>query len=237
MTMLVGIVLASELTSEDRVSAAIKNVDRKLTTMYRSAGIKSSSPLLYIRAFKREAALEVWASDKAGDKFKLLATYAVAAQSGVLGPKRKEGDRQVPEGFYVIDRFNPQSRFHLSLGINYPNASDRILSDKQRPGGDIFIHGDRKSIGCLAMTDPIIEEIYVLALRARQGGQRQIRVDIFPFRMTVATTRAMSTTSPNLAEFWKPLALAYQGFEKSRLVPKFKVLKSGAYEVSSVRGS
>ena len=235
--MLIGIALASELTMEDRVSAAIKNVDRKLTAMYRAAGIKSSNPIIYIRAFKREADLEVWAANAAGEKFKLLASYDVAAQSGVLGPKRKEGDKQVPEGFYVIDRFNPQSRFHLSLGINYPNASDRILSDKQKPGGDIFIHGDRKSIGCLAMTDPIIEEIYVLALRAKQGGQKQIRVDIFPFRMTSAATRTMSATYPDLAEFWRPLAAAYRSFESSRLIPQFKVLKSGAYEVSSVRGS
>ena len=103
-------------------------------------------------------------------------------QSGTMGPKRMEGDYQVPEGFYHINEFNPNSNYHLSLGINYPNASDRILSDSLKPGGSIFIHGNCVSAGCIAITDEPIEELYVLASEAKNQGQEFIPVHIFPVR-------------------------------------------------------
>src|SRR5690606_32704350 len=89
----------------------------------------------------------------------------------------------VPEGIYHVDRFNPNSKFHLSLGLNYPNASDKVRSDKTAPGSDIFIHGSNVSIGCLAMGNDPIEEIYAIATKAKTSGNK-IRVDIFPFRLT-----------------------------------------------------
>ena len=157
-----------------------------------------------------------------------LEEFPIAGMSGNLGPKRKEGDLQVPEGLYYIDRFNPQSRFRLSLGINYPNASDRIRSDKSKPGGDIFIHGDTKSIGCLAMTDEVIDQIYVLALEAKAAGQSQIPVHIFPFKLTERSL-APRQTSPWI-EFWKELEPAYRQFERTRYVPSFKVGADGSYK-------
>src|SRR5690606_11025729 len=103
---------------------------------------------------------------KNGEKFTLVKTYPVCSSSGLPGPKRKKGDRQTPEGFYHIDRFNPQSAFHLSLGINYPNSSDKILGHSD-PGGDIFIHGSCVTIGCVPLTDDLIKEVYVLAVEAK----------------------------------------------------------------------
>ena len=144
--------------------------------------------------------------------YTLIRIYKVAAASGELGPKRKEGDQQVPEGFYVIDRFNPQSAYHLSLGLNYPNASDKILSDKQKPGSDIFIHGNEVSIGCLAMTDDKIKEIYLLALDAKPNGP--IPVHIFPARLSELKLKALAKTyAPVRVEFWRSLLPAQHAFD------------------------
>jgi len=218
---------------EDRVAEARRVAGPRVMQMRRAAGLKSSPGVVYLRAFKSERVLEVWGAESASGPFKLIHSYAVAAQSGVLGPKRKEGDLQVPEGLYVVDRMNPQSRFHLSIGINYPNVSDRILGDREKPGSDIFIHGDKKSIGCLAMTDAKIKEIYLMVLDARAGGQRIVRVDIFPFRMTPEHVKSQSAAHPGHAVLWRQLSPAYAEFEKTRKVPAFSVNTKGAYVVKT----
>jgi murein L,D-transpeptidase YafK len=221
-----------ENASEDRVAPARKRVGPILRQMHATAGIRFPARRLYIRAFKHEQELEVWCGETATEPLTLLKTYKIAGMSGTLGPKRKEGDLQVPEGFYFIDRFNPQSRFHLSLGINYPNSSDRILSDPHRPGGDIFIHGDTRSIGCLAMTDPIIEEIYILALNAKSKGQSKIPVHIFPFRMSPTMLASFAKSMKDLVPFWTHLKRGYDAFEASRTVPNHRVSASGEYKFS-----
>ena len=128
---------------------------------------------VYFRAFKSEKILELYVLDTT-NKYILFQTYPICAASGVLGAKRREGDTQVPEGVYHINRFNPKSDFHLSLGLDYPNASDLRFCDAAKPGGDIFIHGGCASIGCLAMTDDAIKEIYLLAQAAKEKGQSKI---------------------------------------------------------------
>lgn len=173
----------------------------------------------------------MWAGDADGP-MRLIQTYRIAAASGDLGPKRKQSDLQVPEGFYVIDRFNPRSSFHLSLGLDYPNASDRIRSDKKKPGSDIFIHGDRRSIGCLAMTDPIIREIYVCALDA----SRPIEVHIFPTRLDAAGMKNLTSeyaSQPHLLKFWRELEPIYSAFDKTGQVPKHSVDAQGAYRLNA----
>jgi murein L,D-transpeptidase YafK len=190
---------------------------------------EARGPWLYLRAFKHERELEAWlASDEEGP-YRLYRTWPVAGQSGNLGPKRREGDRQVPEGLYRVDRFNPNSAYHLSLGIDYPNASDRLRGDPARPGSDIFIHGSDQSIGCLAMTDPVIEVVYGLAERAKAAGQSRIRVDIFPFRMEEGRLRTMSEAYPYNAKFWAELQPFYLSFQRTRRVPRFQVGASGEY--------
>ena len=103
---------------------------------------------MYIRSFKYDRQLEVWVKGNAKEPYKLFKTYKVCALAGTLGPKRMQGDYQVPEGFYHINEFNPNSNYHLSLGLNYPNLSDRMLSDSLEPGGDIYIHGSCVTTGC-----------------------------------------------------------------------------------------
>ena len=179
-------IFTSAYDYQQRVPNARKNVEKQLHETNENAKINYPPKGLLIRAFKHEEGLEIWASNEIDGEYILLKTYPIAKQSGVLDPKRKEGDKQVPEGFYYIDRFNPRSRYHLSLGLNYPNESDKVRSDKKQPGSDIFIHGSNVSIGCLAVTDEIIEEIYILALDVKQGGLKNIPVHLFPFRMNVS---------------------------------------------------
>jgi murein L,D-transpeptidase YafK len=148
-----------------------------------------------------------------------LRTDPIAGLSGELGPKRREGDRQVPEGIYTVDRCNPKSRFHLSLGINYPNASDRVFADKARPGSDIFIHGGTASIGCLAMTDPVIEHLYTLA----RGSILPISVHPYPFRF--------SPDEPSTSSLWKQLAAIQRDFDRAPRVQTIQITRSGAYRL------
>jgi len=166
---------------------------------------------IFIRMIKTRAEVEVWARNQSGGPFELLHAYPLSATSGSLGPKRQAGDYQVPEGFYEIDRFNPKSNFHLSLGLNYPNAADRALGEPN-PGGDIFIHGGAASIGCLPITDAGIEEVYLLAVMARAAGQAVIPVHIFPFPLTEPEL-AKHVRSPHQA-FWRGLMPGYSYFEK-----------------------
>lgn len=168
---------------------------------------------LFIRAFKQEKELELWAGDK---QLRLIKTYPVLAASGKLGPKLQRGDRQVPEGWYRINRFNPKSRFHLSLGLDYPNAADKTRSAGLDPGDDIFIHGSNKSIGCLAMGDPAIEEIYGLA----RDMKSRIYVLILPSR-----------TMPQATPLDVQLAQINAAFEKTKQVPKVTISRTGEYVV------
>lgn len=194
-----------------------------------AAAIEQEMPdRIFFRAFKQERVLELWGGDSLDQPLKLIETWPVAAASGALGPKRKEGDRQVPEGLYHIAHFNPESRFHLSLGLNYPNKSDRIRGDKDEPGSDIYIHGNQVSIGCLAMTDAKIEEIWAYATHARDAGQQKIPVHIFPLRME---EESMATMRSEHMAFWTELEPIYEAFEKTRLVPEVEISESGAYSL------
>jgi len=166
-----------------RVQEAYRDKEDLLKTLFADKEIQYPPERIYFRVFKKERYLELWVYSNKDKAFKLLLEYPVCALSGDLGPKRRQGDGQIPEGFYVIDRFNPVSNFHLSLGINYPNASDNMLGHKGNLGGDIFIHGGCVTIGCIPMTDDGIKELYVLAVEAKNNGQDEIPVHIFPAKM------------------------------------------------------
>ncbi len=204
--------------------------ERSIEQDFERVGVDSKGYELFIRAFKLEKEVEIWVKDKQKTKFELLRTYAICKSSGKLGPKRKEGDKQVPEGVYFIDRFNPNSLFHLSLGLNYPNISDKIRGDQQQPGSDIFIHGACVSVGCLPLTDMLIEEVYALAEYAKEQGQQNIPVHIFPARMETKTFEQVAKKSSHQA-FWRELRPIYDFFEQKNKLPSIIIAQNGAYQV------
>ncbi len=189
---------------------------------------------ILIRAFKKEQIVEVWVQ-KPNGRYVKFNEFSVYALSGSLGPKRQQGDCQVPEGYYYINDFNPYSNYHLSLGINYPNESDSKLSYSPKKGGDIYLHGGKASAGCLAMSNYYIEDIYICAVKAHSNGQKKIPVQIFPFKPT-KTNMEYYCRIPEFAKhvrFWKNIAQGYQMFEKFNRVADTYVGSDGLYQFIS----
>jgi len=218
--------------SMQRVKAAYYNSDFKLKKAFKKKGIKYPSKHIYIRSFKGCNEFELYAKNKISDTFTLIKLYKVCALSGILGPKRWEGDRQVPEGFYFIEDFNPRSNYHLSLLINYPNYSDRFFSNQDKPGGGIYIHGGCMTVGCLPMTNDYIEEIYTVCLQARTAGQMYIPVHIYPVRFNKTTLNFLGREYKNEDEkqkFWVNLKRAYDYFEVTKKVPPTMYDSEGNY--------
>jgi murein L,D-transpeptidase YafK len=221
---------SSQLPGPQRLQAARKASEAHLREKFRQKGLDYPPREIFLRGIKNEKALELWAREDSG-AFVLIFTYRMLAASGNPGPKRQEGDLQVPEGIYKIDRYNPESRFHLSLGINYPNAEDLRFADPRAPGSDIFIHGNCGSFGCMAMGDQAIEEIFLATHDTHQRGQRDIPIHIFPARMSgpqwesflrIGLSEPRPDFTPlgeaprsteSLAQFWNRLQKAYLLFE------------------------
>ncbi|MBI1201820.1 MAG: L,D-transpeptidase family protein [Rhodopseudomonas sp.] len=183
-----------------------------------SKNMDKDSPIL-ARIFKEEAELEIWKKDRNGE-YALLKTYPICRWSGDLGPKKKEGDRQAPEGFYTITpgQMNPASNYYLAFNTGFPNAYDRAWG---YTGSELMVHGDCSSRGCYAMTDQQIQEIYALARESFYGGQKAFQLEAFPFRMT-ALNMARHRNNPNFA-FWKMLKEGYDNFEATHQEPKVAV--------------
>ena len=183
-----------------------------------SKNMDKDSPIL-ARIFKEEAEMEIWKKNRDGE-YALLKTYPICRWSGDLGPKKKEGDRQAPEGFYTITpgQMNPASNYYLAFNTGFPNTYDRAWG---YTGSELMVHGDCSSRGCYAMTDEQIQEIYALARESFFGGQKAFQLQAFPFRMT-ALNMAKHRNNPNFA-FWKMLKEGYDHFEASRQEPKVAV--------------
>ena len=152
--------------------------EKRLSTYFTQAGLQYPPQNIKLLAMKQEKKLELWASSH-GD-FVFIRDYPILAASGLLGPKLMEGDKQVPEGIYTLEYLNPNSAYHLSMKLNYPNAFDlkhARIENRQQPGTNIFIHGKALSIGCLAMGDTAIEELFVLTATI---GKDAVEVAIAP---------------------------------------------------------
>lgn len=174
-----------------------------------------------IRIFKEEKELELWI--KKGSKFSMFKSYPICTFSGELGSKKKVGDGQAPEGFYTVypEQLNPSSDFHLAFNIGYPNAYDRA---HHYTGSAIMVHGNCVSIGCYAMTDPRIEEIFTVITKAFEGGQSSFQVQIYPFRMTREKMEAH--TGSEWTSFWQNIKTGYDYFETHQLPPAVTVSKA-----------
>jgi murein L,D-transpeptidase YafK len=178
-------------------------------------GTSKDAPTL-IRAYKKEAELEIWKMRSDG-KYVHLKTFPMCRWSGQLGPKTREGDRQVPEGFYSVTpaQMNPNSSYYLSFNVGYPNQLDKALG---HTGGTIMVHGDCSSAGCFSMTDAQIAEIYAIARSSFTGGQQAIQMQSFPFRMTPENL-AKHRLDPHIA-FWKNLKEGADHFEVTKEEPQ-----------------
>jgi len=210
---------SQDLPVSERSRTAAERVREGLSRALGEKGMRYGNPV-FIRILKEEAELELYVEEADKKTFKLFRSYRIAAMSGQLGPKEREGDLQAPEGFYYVSprRMNPFSRFHLSFNLGYPNAYDRSHG---RTGSHLMVHGNRVSIGCFAMTDPKIEEIYTLCHAALANGQRFFRIHSFPFRMT--PKRMEQARENRWHAFWENLREGYDYFEKHQFPPNVRV--------------
>jgi murein L,D-transpeptidase YafK len=236
MLILTANIRQNDFLTEQKRYGRVKNSylekGQIVTKILKNENITIEHLNILIIAFKEEKLLEIYAKNKNDINYKKIITYDICNLSGKIGPKRKQGDNQVPEGFYHINRFNPESNFYLSLGINYPNQADRALSNAKNPGGDIFIHGSCVTIGCLPMTDDKIKEIYIYAIQARQTGQIEIPVYIFPFKMTednMKFHKNQFNSNKILVDFWENLKTGYTKFEIEKKELIIKIDNNGKY--------
>jgi murein L,D-transpeptidase YafK len=186
---------------------------------------------IFIRIFKKSRELEVWIKPKNSRNYKLLKIYSICKYSGGLGPKLKMGDKKSPEGFYKVpySALNPNSHFHLSFNLGFPNSYDRYHG---YTGSYLMVHGKCASVGCYAMGDRNIDDIYMLVEKALLNGQLSVDVHIFPFRMT--KVNLAKHRKSRWYKFWKSLKKGYDAFEKTHKVPSVTV-ESGRYRVSISR--
>ncbi len=217
-------------------ASLFSKVEDSLKLEFKLKGLDWPAKYMYVRAFKLERQLEVWIKNDYAEVFQLFKVYKVCATSGTVGPKRKEGDKQIPEGFYYINEFNPNSNYHLALGLNYPNASDVILSDHEKPGGDIYIHGNCVTIGCLPLTDSLIEQVYFLASVVKEQGQDFIPVHIYPLRFdnskSIEQFTVKTKNKTDVQKFAQSIKDAYEFFEDTHQLPAILVTKKGDYVVA-----
>ena len=223
-----AIVLACALApaaAQDRASDAARRVRPALEADLHAARLRLGAPLL-LRIFKAEHELEAWIDD--GTRYRRFRTYPICTYSGVLGPKQRQGDGQAPEGFYTVGagQLNPASRYHLSFDLGYPNRYDRAHG---RTGDYLMVHGSCVSIGCYAMGDAQIEQIYSLVAAALAGGQRRVDVHAFPFRFDAPPRR--DWRAGEWGPFWSELEPAYFAVERTGQVPAVRVV-DGHYRVA-----
>lgn len=214
-----------------RVAAARQSQGRTVDRLFRKAGVSYPAPL-FVRAFKEEGELELWGASARSAPFTKIATWPFTGYSGELGPKRRRGDRQIPEGFYLLDGFNGASRYHLSIHISYPNASDRLRGDRRHPGSNIFIHGDERTDGCIPIGDRAIELLYIAVLDSQNAGHAT-PVHIFPCRFdTPSCVRLLRTTArkgSGLATFWSNLEEGFWHFAATGTLPLVGINVDGRY--------
>lgn len=214
--------LAGEAPTSARSERAISSVESSLKQALRDKSLRYGAPI-FIRIFKHPGVLELWLEAEDG-LFKHFKDYEICTFSGDFGPKLREGDNQSPEGFYFVnaERLNPWSRFHLSFNLGYPNQYDRYHG---RTGSALMVHGNCVSIGCYAMTDDYINEIYALAAAALNGGQDFFRVHSFPFKLDAENLNQYK--SNRWYSFWLNLKEGYDYFNLYKRPPNVEVSDAG----------
>jgi murein L,D-transpeptidase YafK len=219
--------VAPAVPTSRRAVRAEQEASARLRPLLTAQSFTLGAPV-FLRVFKEERVLEVWLRTDA-DQFRLFKSYPICSFSGSLGPKLARGDGQSPEGFYAVRAaaMNPNSQFHLSFDVGYPNAYDR---GKGRTGSALMVHGACVSVGCYAMTDPAIEEIWTLMAAAFRNGQREIQVQLLPFRLSAEALARRR--GDQWYDFWADLKQGSDLFEQVSIPPRVEV-RDGRYRFTA----
>lgn len=216
-----------------KVSDVFNIKEDTLRKQFAAKGLVWPAKYMYIRSFKYDSQLEVWVKNAKADPYKLFKSYKVCALAGSLGPKRVEGDFQVPEGFYYVNEFKPNSNYDLALGVNYPNPSDRVLGDSSLLGGDIYIHGSCVTVGCIPITNPQIEDVYTIAAFCHNEGQDFIPIHLFPVVFKNIKSRdflqKILGDRPDYEPMSRKMKYVYYYFEKYHNLPIIMSNDKGDY--------
>ncbi len=215
-----------------RVRTARARRTADIRRLFAAAGIAYPPGDVLLRGFKNEDLLELWVRPRSRRRYLHLKDYAICARSGGLGPKRRRGDLQVPEGYYRITAYNPASSYHLAMLISYPNRSDRLRKSGTDAGGNICIHGNCVTIGCIPLTDRWIEELYLICLDADRRNRRRVRVHLFPGRLAGPPWRRLQqrhAEKPGLIRFWRELKPGHDRFAGERIPPRIRFGRAGRY--------
>jgi len=218
-----------------RVREAFSSKEKAVTKTLADHGISRDSLQIYLRAFKTEKKVEVWGKNICDTAFTLIKEIPICEISGVIGPKRRSQDLQVPEGFYRINELNPYSKYYLSMKINYPNASDSIRGVKGRLGNLIYIHGGCESSGCISIDDDKIKELFVYCIEAYNAGQIEINIAIYPARLddkTYARLTSEYSKNKDKISLWADLKKSYDLFNLKKVPPTVKYNADGTHEVN-----
>jgi murein L,D-transpeptidase YafK len=217
-----------------RVREAYRDKEKIVAKALAGHSISRDSLRIYLRAFKTEKIIELWAKNSSDSVFTLTREFPVCDLSGFVGPKRRYRDLQVPEGFYHISGLNPYSKYYLSMEINYPNASDSIRGVRGHLGNHIFIHGSCISSGCLAITNERIKELFVYCIEAYNSGQEEIGITIYPSKLNDAAYSGLQSEygkSKDKISLWSDLKKSYDLFSGKKVPPTVKFLPDGTHEV------
>ena len=218
-----------------RVREAYANKEKIIIKTLAEHSISRDKLRIYLRAFKTEKKVELWAKNSTDSVFVLIKEFPICEISGSIGPKRRSRDLQVPEGFYYISDLNPYSKYYLSMQINYPNASDSIRGVRGHLGNLIFIHGGCESSGCIAMTDERIKELFVYCIEAYNSGQDEIEITIFPAKLSDSVYSGLISRyskDKDNTSLWSDLKKSYDLFERYKSPPTVKFLSNGKHEVT-----
>ncbi len=218
-----------------RVREAYSNKEKVVAKTLSDHGISRDNMEIYLRAFKAEKKIEVWAKNTCDTAFTLVKEFPICEISGEIGPKRRSYDLQVPEGFYRINELNPYSKYYLSMRINYPNASDSIRGVRGHLGNLIYIHGNCESSGCIAITDEKIKELFIYCIEAYNSGQKDINITIFPTQLTDSNYARLAkgySKNKDKISLWTDLKKSYDLFSLNKIPPTVKFLPDGTHEVN-----
>ena len=224
-----------EPMSYTRVREAYADKESIVDKALADHSISRDSLRIYLRVFKTEKKMELWARNCCDSVFIKIKEFPICELSGSVGPKRCNHDLQVPEGFYRISDLNPYSRYYLSMEINYPNASDSIRGVHGHLGNEIFIHGSCLSSGCLPITDDKIKELFVYCIEAYNSGQEEIELTIFPAQLNDAKYSGLISRyrkDKDKISLWADLKKSYDLFDSTKVQPTIKFLPDGTHEVN-----